>query len=74
MDADARCSNMFNHNNNLGFILQKTLKPKLHRCHSESEAMIKSALNRVADEPDLIGDFSKVRSILLKYSETFFIS
>lgn len=38
---------------------KKTLKPKLHRCHSESEAMIKSALNRVADEPDLIGDFSK---------------
>lgn len=36
----ARCSNMFNHNNNLVFILQKTLKPKLHRCHSESEAMI----------------------------------
>ena len=40
--------------------LQKCLKPKLHRCHSESEAMIKSALNRIADEPDLIGDCSKV--------------
>ncbi|XP_056006847.1 M-phase inducer phosphatase-like [Ostrea edulis] len=38
---------------------QKSLKPKLHRCHSESEAMIKSALNRIADEPDLIGDCSK---------------
>ena len=40
--------------------LQKCMKPKLHRCHSESEAMIKSALNRIADEPDLIGDCSKV--------------
>lgn len=35
--------------------------------------MIKSALNRITDEPDLIGDFSKVGSTLLKYSETFMI-
>lgn len=34
-------------------------KPVLHRCHSESEAMIKSALNRQADEPDLVGDCSR---------------
>ncbi|XP_052249005.1 M-phase inducer phosphatase 1-like isoform X2 [Dreissena polymorpha] len=34
-------------------------KPMLHRCHSESEAMIKSALARQADEPDLVGDCSR---------------
>lgn len=34
-------------------------KPKLFRCHSETEAVIKSALNRSANEPDLIGDCSK---------------
>lgn len=33
--------------------------PRLHRCHSETEAMIKSALNRIADEPDLVGDCSR---------------
>ncbi|XP_021352882.1 M-phase inducer phosphatase 1-like isoform X2 [Mizuhopecten yessoensis] len=34
-------------------------KPKLYRCQSETEAVIKSALNRIATEPDLIGDCSK---------------
>ncbi|XP_060072530.1 M-phase inducer phosphatase 1-like isoform X2 [Ylistrum balloti] len=34
-------------------------KPKLFRCQSETEAVIKSALNRIANEPDLIGDCSK---------------
>ncbi|KAJ8317073.1 hypothetical protein KUTeg_004977 [Tegillarca granosa] len=34
-------------------------KPKLHRCHSETEAVIKSALNRLHNEPDLIADCSK---------------
>ncbi|KAK3914382.1 M-phase inducer phosphatase [Frankliniella fusca] len=33
--------------------------PKFQRCHSESEATIKSALLRASTNPDLIGDFSK---------------
>ncbi|XP_025096647.1 cdc25-like protein phosphatase twine isoform X2 [Pomacea canaliculata] len=33
--------------------------PRLHRCHSETEAMIKSAVSRMSEEPDLIGDCSK---------------
>lgn len=32
---------------------------RLHRCHSETEAMIKSAVSRMFEEPDLIGDCSK---------------
>ncbi|XP_013383189.1 M-phase inducer phosphatase [Lingula anatina] len=32
---------------------------RMHRCHSETEAMIKSALNKGDSEQDLIGDFSK---------------
>ncbi|XP_045190090.2 M-phase inducer phosphatase 1-like [Mercenaria mercenaria] len=40
-----------------------TVRPTLHRCHSESEAMIKSALNRQADEPDLVGDCSKTHCL-----------
>lgn len=32
---------------------------RLHRCHSETEAMIKSAVSRMSEEPDLIGDSSK---------------
>ncbi|CAL1540536.1 unnamed protein product [Lymnaea stagnalis] len=32
---------------------------RLHRCHSETEAMIKSAVTRMFLEPDLIGDCSK---------------
>ncbi|XP_060566951.1 M-phase inducer phosphatase 1-like isoform X2 [Ruditapes philippinarum] len=39
------------------------VRPTLHRCHSESEAMIKSALNRQADEPDLVGDCSKTHCL-----------
>lgn len=39
--------------------VNKVTKPTLHRCHSESEAMIKSALNRQQEEPDLIGDCSR---------------
>ncbi|XP_064600140.1 M-phase inducer phosphatase-like isoform X2 [Liolophura sinensis] len=34
-------------------------KAILKRCHSETEAMIKTALDRVVDDPDLIGDCSK---------------
>ncbi|GFN88600.1 M-phase inducer phosphatase [Plakobranchus ocellatus] len=32
---------------------------RLLRCHSETEAMIKSAVSRMFEEPDLIGDCSK---------------
>ncbi|KAK7010725.1 M-phase inducer phosphatase-like isoform X1 [Biomphalaria glabrata] len=32
---------------------------RLHRCHSETEAMIKSAVSRMYLEPNLIGDCSK---------------
>lgn len=39
-------------------VVPRVLK-KLVRCHSETEAMIKSALSRGDDQPDLIGDFSK---------------
>ncbi|XP_059159143.1 M-phase inducer phosphatase 1-B-like [Physella acuta] len=35
------------------------LSRRLHRCHSETEAMIKSAVTRMFLEPDLIGDCSK---------------
>ncbi|KAL4231733.1 M-phase inducer phosphatase 1 [Mactra antiquata] len=38
-------------------------RPSLHRCYSESEAMIKSALNRQADEPDLVGDCSRTHCL-----------
>ena len=41
---------------------EESPKPRLTRCHSETEAMIKSALNRIADEPDLVGDCSRVSS------------
>lgn len=34
-------------------------RPTLQRCHSETEAVIKSALNRQASEPDLLGDCSR---------------
>lgn len=34
-------------------------RPVLHRCHSDTEAIIKSALNRQADQPDLLGDYSR---------------
>lgn len=34
---------------------------RLQRCHSETEAMIKSAVHMLAEEPDLIADCSKVR-------------
>lgn len=37
--------------------------PRLHRCHSETEAMIKMALNKIHDEPDLIADCSKPYSL-----------
>ncbi|XP_071090406.1 M-phase inducer phosphatase-like [Haliotis cracherodii] len=40
-------------------VQEKPQYMKLHRCHSETEAQIKSALNRLNDEPDLIGDCSK---------------
>ncbi|WAR21370.1 MPIP2-like protein [Mya arenaria] len=39
--------------------MQARVRPSLHRCHSETEAMIKSALARQADEPDLVGDCSR---------------
>ncbi|CAG5117297.1 unnamed protein product, partial [Candidula unifasciata] len=32
---------------------------RLHRCHSETEAMIKCAISRMYSEPDLLGDCSK---------------
>lgn len=32
---------------------------RLHRCHSETEAMIMSAVHRMTEEPDLIADSSK---------------
>ena len=41
----------------------------LHRCHSETEAMIKSALNRFDSQPDLIGDFSKPYCLELSHSK-----
>lgn len=41
------------------FGFQRPTPPKLQRCHSESEATIKSALLRASTNPDLIGDFSK---------------
>ncbi|XP_076102452.1 M-phase inducer phosphatase 1-like isoform X1 [Mytilus galloprovincialis] len=37
--------------------------PRLHRCHSETDAMIKMALNKIYDEPDLIADCSKPYSL-----------
>jgi rhodanese-related sulfurtransferase len=39
--------------------VEKSNPRPLQRCHSESEAIIKSALNRNDEEQDLIGDFSK---------------
>ncbi|BFZ01290.1 hypothetical protein BsWGS_04329 [Bradybaena similaris] len=32
---------------------------RLHRCHSETEAMIKSAISQMFSDPDLLGDCSK---------------
>lgn len=37
--------------------------PRLHRCHSETDAMIKMALNKLHDQPDLIADCSKPYSL-----------
>ncbi|KAL5016788.1 hypothetical protein ScPMuIL_006377 [Solemya velum] len=34
-------------------------KYRVQRCHSETEAVIKRAVNKIVDEPDLIGDCSK---------------
>jgi len=34
------------------------VRARFHRCHSETEVMIKSALSRAELHPDLIGDFS----------------
>lgn len=42
---------------------EESPKPRLTRCHSETEAMIKSALNRIADEPDLVGDCSRAYTL-----------
>ncbi|KAK3759224.1 hypothetical protein RRG08_054943 [Elysia crispata] len=47
------CSN--NENSRSNFVNSR----RLHRCHSETEAMIKSAVSRMFEEPDLIGDCSK---------------
>lgn len=37
--------------------------PRLHRCNSESDAMIKMALNKIYDQPGLIADCSKPYSL-----------
>lgn len=39
--------------------------PSLQRCHSETEVAIKQALQRCAEEPDLIGDFTKTYALPL---------
>lgn len=35
-------------------------KPPLLRCHSATEAQIKSALSHIDENPNMIGDCSKV--------------
>ncbi|RUS73961.1 hypothetical protein EGW08_018276 [Elysia chlorotica] len=52
--------NLFNTCSNNEISQSNLVNPRrLHRCHSETEAMIKSAVSRMFEEPDLIGDCSK---------------
>lgn len=43
---------------------------RLQRCHSETEAMIKSAISQMYSDPDLLGDCSKV-NIPIQVAELF---
>ena len=43
---------------NLSSGVGSVVRPRFHRCHSETEVMIKSALSRAELHPDLIADFS----------------